>query len=188
MQLLSIYALAEWKGMHWTPPVECECCLMSAPPILRASRSYYKTSSVYTTSFVLLYQIFHCKYWSDHHPTLACLGWVWDWTVTKMLSVPGGFSARCQSGLQAPHDERGSWGVRCDFSSHTFASQSHWFSQSKCVIQREFHSSLGWDVLSCTVCQFTLRQRRRQMPEFHSRRIQVKALLMQLWLIQHYTY
>lgn len=59
-----------------------------------------------------------------------------------------------------------------------------WTIQACNPTRRKFHSSLGQNVFSCTVCPCTLRQRLWQVPEFHSKRIGVKALLMQLYLIQ----
>lgn len=185
MQLLSICALAAWKGMHWV------CYLVCAPPFLRAGRSYCKTSTVYTAEFVLWYEIFQqilIQPAPSAHLFRLGLGLNNPQNAERARSV---FSSS-QSVLPPPHDEWGNSGMRCDFSKAVDLfkglARAAWTIQVCNPTRRKFHSSLGWNVSSCAVCPFTLRQRLPQMPEFQSKRIQVKAPLLQLQLVQHCTY
>lgn len=132
MQLLSICAFAEWKGMHWTPPhapcMECECYVcnslpQSHPVLLQNKHCVHNIICPFVRDFPLQVLI-----WPPPNTSLFRLG----------LGLNNHQNAECARSIFSSMSEwitelpmmNGETEVRGGLlQSHTFTSQSHWFIQ-----------------------------------------------------------
>lgn len=132
MQLLSICALAEWKGMHWTPPHApcmellshvCNCLPQSHPVLLQNKHCVHNIICPFVRDFPLQVLIR-----PPPDASLFSLG----------LGLNNPWNAECARSIFTSMSEwitSSPWWMgklRCEvrlLQSHTFASQSHWFIQ-----------------------------------------------------------